>query len=276
MLSIREVLSLTDLASPVLTAYIDTDQMNRATGKSLPAGWLRKEAEKIAKNLDAADVKNFRKQLSRTEQLLTERPAKAKGVVVLAGPEVWKSFPLSLKVENELHWGKPALTQLLSLVEEEKPCLVTAIDRAGARFFRHEAGEISEYKESKFHVDASQWKKKIHAHMAQPRTEMPHGNQRDVFKQRMDAQYLHFCREVAKRAGALSKRENLHSVLLVGSKRLAEPIEAALPKNLRKSAGDCRRYCTSSQKRFREAHRFCDCGTSATIFRMSGQRIAAG
>ena len=237
MLSVKEVLSLTDVASPVLTAYIETDRVNKATGKSLPMGvrWLRKEAEAIAKNLDAADVKNFCKQLSRTEKLLTERPPKAKGIVILAGPKTWTLFPLSLRVENELHWGKPALTQLLSLVQEEKPCLVAAIDRAGARFFRYELGEISEYEESKFHVDVSQWKKKEHAHMARPATEMPHGNQRDVFKQRMDAQYLHFCREVAKRVEALSKRESLHSIFLVGSKRLAEPIEAAMPNNLRKN-----------------------------------------
>ena len=169
MLSVKEVLSLTDLVSPVLTAYIDTDQMNRADGKSLPASvrWLRKEAENIAKNLKAADVKDFRKQLSRTEQLLTERPLKAKGVIVLTGPKVWKSFPVALKVRNELHWGKPALTQLLNLVDEEKPSLIIALDRAGARFFRYEIGEMTEYEESKFHVDASQWKKKEHAHMAQ-------------------------------------------------------------------------------------------------------------
>ena len=237
MLSVKEVLSLTGLAAPVLTAYIETDQMNRPTGKSLPVGvrWLRKEAETIAKNLGAADAKDFRKQLSRTEELLMGRPPKAKAIVILAGPKIWKLFPLQLKVENELHWGKPALSQLLNLVDEEKPCFVIAIDRAGARFFRYELGEISEYKESKFHVDASQWKKKEHAHMAQPATEMPHGNQRDVFKQRMDAQYLHFCREVAKRAEALSKNDGLFSLVLIGSKRLTEPIEAALSQKLRKN-----------------------------------------
>jgi hypothetical protein len=237
MLSVKEILSLTGVASPVLTAYIASEQMNKATGKSVPIDvrWLRKEAETLAKNLDAADAKNFRRQLSRTEKVLTEQPPKAKGIVILAGPKTWTLFPLPLKVENELHWGKPAVAQLLSLVEEEKPCLVAAIDRVGARFFRYELGEINEYEESKFHVDASQWKKKEHAHMAQPGTEMPHGNQRDVFKQRMDAQYLHFCREIAKRIEALSKRERLHSIFLVGSKRLAEPIEAAFPNDLRKN-----------------------------------------
>ena len=172
-------------------------------------------------------MKDFRKQLSRTEQLLTERPLKAKGVIVLTGPKVWKSFPVALKVRNELHWGKPALTQLLNLVDEEKPSLIIALDRAGARFFRYEIGEMTEYEESKFHIDASQWKKKEHAHMARRATEMPHGNQRDVFNQRMDAQYMHFCSEIAKRVENLSKKESLSSVILVGSKRLTKPVEAA-------------------------------------------------
>lgn len=71
--------------------------------------------------------------------------------------------------------------------------------------------------------------------MAQRATEMPHGNQRDAFNQRMDAQYLHLCREVAKRVETLSKKQSLPSVFLVGSKRLTEPVEVALPQNIRRN-----------------------------------------
>ena len=77
--------------------------------------------------------------------------------------------------------------------------------------------------------------KEEHAHMARRATEMPHGNQRDVFKQRMDAQYLHVCRDVAKRATALARQEGLESIFLVGSMRLTEPIKAALQQKLREN-----------------------------------------
>jgi len=239
MLSAKEVLTLTELTSPVLTAYVGTDPTNKSNGKksmSACVTWLRQAAKAVGKTLPPAEREDFRKQLNRAEEFLIDRRLKEKGIVILAGPKTWKMFPLQLKVENELHWGKPSVSQLLSLIDEEKPSLIVAIDRAGARFFRYEVGEMSEYEESKFNIDASQWKKKEHAHMAQPATEMPHGNQRDIYKQRMDAQYLHVCRGVAKRAAALAKKEGLPAIFLVGSKRLTEPIEAALPRGLRENA----------------------------------------
>lgn len=211
--------------------------MKRSAGKSVleSVTWLRQEGKAIAKNLRPIDVTDFRKQLNRAQEFLTDLRPKARGIVILAGPTTWKLFPLRSRVENELHWGKPALSQLLNLVDEERPSLVVAIDRAGARFFRYKLGEMTEYEESKFHVDASQWKKKEHAHMARRATEMPHGNQRDVFNQRVNAQYMHLCHEVSKRAEALSKKEELFSLFLVGSKRLTQFIEAALPQSIRKN-----------------------------------------
>lgn len=235
MLKVNEVLPLTEVASPLLTTYLDNDLLNRVSRNSVPASavWLRKEGKTVAKNLSPEERKGFLKQLKRTQEFLANRRPKEKGIAILAGATTWKVFPLQLKVENELHWGKPALSQLLNLVDAERPALIVAIDSKCARFFRYGAGEIAEYESSKFHIDASQWKKKEHAHMARPGTEMPHGNQRDVFKQRMDAQYLHLCREVSKRASAVAKKGGIFSLFLVGSKRLTEPIQAALPQKLR-------------------------------------------
>jgi hypothetical protein len=110
---------------------------------------------------------------------------------------------------------------------------MVAVDRAGARFFRYYLGELAEFSEQKFHIDISQWKKKDHAHMARRGTRMPYGPQRDAFKSRVDAEYQHLYREVAERTKSLCAKERLFSIFLVGSKRLIEPIEAALPRELR-------------------------------------------
>ena len=158
MLSAKEVLSLTELTSPLLTAYVGTGPLDKPNGKVVPRSviWLRQEAKSVAKSLPASDVEAFRKQLNRAEKFLTSQPPKAKGMVILAGPATWKLFPLQLKVENELHWGKPAVSQLLNLIDEEKPFLVVAIDRAGARFFRYALDEMTEFEESKFDINTSQ------------------------------------------------------------------------------------------------------------------------
>ena len=47
---------------------------------------------------------------------------------------------------------------------------------------------------------------------------------------RIDAQYLQLCKEMARRTASLCRKEDLHTIFLVGSERLTKPIETALPK----------------------------------------------
>jgi hypothetical protein len=235
MLSTKETLSLTKLPAPLLTAYINGEQLNRPGARPAGVSWLRKEANEICKTLPTSDQEQFRSQIDRMKAALTEAQSKAKGMVIFAGPATWKMVPLELGVKNELHWGEPAVSQLLDLFHGEKANLVVAIDRAGARFFRHEPGGMAEYEESKFDIDETQWKKRDFSHMARRATEMPHGNQRDLFKKRVDAQYQHLCREVAKRAAALTRNEAYGFLVLIGSDRLTKKIKEALPREVRKN-----------------------------------------
>ena len=235
MLSPKETLSLTKLPAPLLTAYIHGEQLGGAGATLAGVSWLRREANNICKTLPASDQKAFRSQMDRMKTALTESQPKAKGMVIFAGPATWKMVPLELGVKNELHWGKPSVSQLLDLFNGEKSNLVVAIDRAGARFFRHEPGGMTEFEESKFNIDESQWEKRDLSSMARRGTEMPHGNQRDLFKKRVEAQYQHLCHEVAKRAAALTKNEASGFLVLIGSDRLTKKIKEALPRELRKN-----------------------------------------
>ena len=61
---------------------------------------------------------------------------------------------------------------------------------------------------------------------------MPHGAQRDAFEQRVDAQYVHLCSEVAEHTRNLCVREKLFLIFLVGSKRLIEPIQSGMSQEL--------------------------------------------
>jgi len=113
---------------------------------------------------------------------------------------------------------------------------VVVIDRTQARFFRYALGGLSQIEMREFKIDKSQWKMKDHAHMARRDTKMPHGAERDVFKKRLDAQYLHFCRETANEIRIVCQKYKLTGVVLVGSARLIEPIVAALPTEIRPRA----------------------------------------
>ena len=107
--------------------------------------------------------------------------------MIFAGPSAWEIVSLQRAVQNELHWGKPALTQLVWLASEHRPYGIIVVDHAGARFFHYWLGEIVEYEEMKFAVDISHWKTKELSHVVDAGQEIRlspipaggRGNQRD-------------------------------------------------------------------------------------------------
>jgi hypothetical protein len=230
-----DVSSFAQLPPPLLTVYLDTNPGERDNQKQTPGylSWLKNQAKLNAREVPQAERMLFREQVRRIEKFLRDQASHPRALVIFAGAATWEQVSLGLPVHNELHWGKPALFQLLGIIDEHRPCCVVAVDRAGARFFRYHLGELAEFPEKKFHIDISQWKMKDHAHMARRGTRMPYGPQRDAFKSRVDAEYRHLCRQVAERTKRLCASECLLSIFLVGSKRLIEPIESQLPRELR-------------------------------------------
>jgi hypothetical protein len=235
MLSTGLVASLSQLPQPLLTLYLNmnpSEQTNRGPNPGYLT-LLKAEARSVAHDIPVIEQELFQEQLNRVEHFLRGQALGHKGFVIFSGPSTWQQLPLQVGVENELSWGRPQLSQLLGLINEHKPCCVVVVDRAGARFFQYEFGKMTELKEKKFQIDISQWKKRDHAHMARPRTKMPHGPQVDVFKQRIEVQYSRLCREAAERIKRFWKNESPAPIILVGSERLTGQIERALPPDLR-------------------------------------------
>jgi hypothetical protein len=231
MLSPALLSSLSELPQPVLTVYLDTNPSERDNQRSAPGymAWLKTAAKSVAQDVRASERSSFREQVNRVERFLLDRTSQQRGFVIFSGPATWQEILLKVKLRNELHWGRPAVSQLVELVDEQKPSCVVVVDRAGARFLRYDLGELAEFPELKFEIDSSRWKRKEGGHNAQRPSRMPHGPQRDAFEQRRAAQYLHMCRDVAEHAKALCVKEGLFSIFLVGSKRLIEPIQSGLP-----------------------------------------------
>lgn len=236
MLNATRLRSLSQLPQPLLTAYLDTNPAKPSTRGLVRAylTWLKKEAHSIAQSVPPAEQELFREQLRRTEEFLRDRTPQERGIVIFAGSATWEVVSLQLEVENELRWGKPAVSQLLWLVDEHRPYYIVVVDRAGARFFRYSLGEMTEFEEMQFRIDTSQWKKKELGHVVGQGVEKTRGSQRDTFEHRMDAQYRRLCRETAEHAKGLCETEGLAAIFLVGSDRLIEPIEAEFPREFRR------------------------------------------
>ena len=108
----------------------------------------------------AEERKLLEEQLDRVELYLRDRVRTQRGMLVFAGAELWQPVPLQVEVQNELHWGRPALSQLLGLLSRYKPYGVAVVGLSGTRFFRYHLGELSEIEGKKFEIDISHWRKK--------------------------------------------------------------------------------------------------------------------
>lgn len=231
MLDAKLIHSLPQLSPPILTAYLDTNPA-KPRNQRHPSGariYLKSRGQLIGARAPREEQKLFREQLERIDHFLGTRPERERGVAIFAGPHVWHVLRLQVEVEDELHWGRPSLTQLLWLLDEHQPCGVAVVDRSGARFYRFWLGEVEEEKKERLELETAERLKKEAARPAHSGTQKTRGSQRDVFHQRIEAQYDKFFRDAASRAQDWASRVKLTPLILAGPSGTIEHVWDALP-----------------------------------------------
>ena len=238
MLTMDRLETLSRMASPLVTVYVYANPSEASQHSLTPAGvaWLKTEGRAVANRLPVEEQEVFLEQLNRVEEFLRDRVPHERSLVIFAGPSRWETIPLQIEVQNEIHWGKPALGQLLWSVGEHKTYGVLVMDHAGAKFFEYWLGELTRHKEKKFEADASEWKQKDLGHVtAMKQSQRSHGTQRDAFAKRVDNRYAHFCIETAHEAAVFYAEKSLAALFLSGPDRLIKTVERKLPKSLKQS-----------------------------------------
>ncbi|MDE3110304.1 MAG: hypothetical protein KGL02_10225, partial [Acidobacteriota bacterium] len=227
-MNLSDLDSLAQVSHPILSLYLEGRSKRSAGGRAAlnSRPWLKKQAKLLAAGMNATERKAFQAQFDRAETFLKSSPVNTP-LAIFATEGKWICLHLPSPASNELQWGTPALTQIRRIAEEQQRLCIIAVDRAGARFFHYELGELAELSAMKFEIDVSQWKRREHGHMARRNTKMPHGPLRDAFKRRMDEQYKHFFRHIAERIKFVCASEHSAAVLLVGPERMTKPIESA-------------------------------------------------
>ncbi len=235
MLEMSEVRAFSSLPRPVLTAYLDTHPAKASNHGPTPEylTWMNAAGKALLTGVPAEERKLLEEQLDRVELYLRDRVRTQRGMLVFAGAELWQPVPLQVEVQNELHWGRPALSQLLGLLSRYKPYGVAVVDLSGTRFFRYHLGELSEIEEKKFEIDISHWRKKDMGKFSHKDITKSRGVDRDNFERRMEEQYKKLCAETAQRAHQLAETHGLVAFFLVGEDRLIEAIAESLPADFR-------------------------------------------
>ena len=234
MIGALEFAALAQLPEPLLTVYLNTNPGLPSNCRSVPGyvAWLKTEAKALLARSGELSKSPLHTQIQRIEQYLDEQRPGYAGVVIFAGPSVWQVIPLHVEPSNQIHWGRPYLWQLNCLAERFKPACAVVMDLSGARFYACTLGKLTQFAEQEFKVDVSQWKQKERAHMAKQGTRMPHGAQRDLYQRRVDSEYVHLLREVAKTVAAYCDAHSIHHAYLLGTSRLTNQVQRLLPQRL--------------------------------------------
>jgi Bacterial archaeo-eukaryotic release factor family 10 len=234
MLSTALLESLSQLPSPLLTAYVSTspDDASLQGGAPRYLHSLKEEGRVLAERLPCEDREPFLAQLQRVIEFLS-KPKSHGSVVFFSGSSAWQVVALQAEVKTELSWGKPNTGQLVWLAGEHKQYGIVAMDHKGARFFHYSLGEMIEGPEKTFVIETSGWKKKDLGKITSEHMAITHGTQRDVFDKRMENQYVRLCRETAHDAAAFFANNHLAAIFLVGPSKLTSLVEAKFPRSFR-------------------------------------------
>ena len=232
MLSANQFQTIAESSAPIFTLYLNTRNRNASRHPRIPThfAWFRKEAAALARTLAPPDKSQFEKQVRRVEKFLEGRRPEETALVIFAGYKIWTVVLLQTNMQNEIHWGRPALGQLFRLLNEHKPYGVVLIDHSAARFFVYHIGELTALGEKPFVIDKSQWKKKELGHVTSEQIQKSRGANRDLYEHRLEAQYEHLCGETADEAVILSKKFDFAGIFLVGPDRLTNFIRQKLPR----------------------------------------------
>jgi Bacterial archaeo-eukaryotic release factor family 10 len=236
MLSNGFLESLSQLPSPLLTAYVRTTPEEASLQGSEPRylHFAKEEGKAVAQGLPSEEQELFSKELERVTEFLSH-PKSHGSLVIFAGPSVWQAMPLQVEVKDELSWGKPLVAQLVWLAGEHKEYGIVAVDHKGARFFRYFLRDVLEGPEKTFNIEFSGWRQKDLGKINSEGMSITHGTQRDVFDKRMANQYVRLCRETAEQAATFFANNHLAAIFLVGPDKLTAVIEAKFPRSSRLS-----------------------------------------
>ena len=234
MLKAGTIQALPDLPAPLLSIYLDTNPIKQMIRGLKPDYLTRLESQVklMAKTVPAVDLPLFLEQVQRADTYLQNHPLQSRGVAIFAGPGTWEFVPLQAEVEDEVHWGTPALSQLFWLLDEHKPHGIVLVGEKRAQLFLWWLGEMLELEEKEFRMEPS--KQKEMGPVSRPAgVRVPRGTDHDVFEHHVDAEYAHYYRQIAEHVALWCAAEHLDSLFLVGLVRMANGIRKELPLGLR-------------------------------------------
>lgn len=224
--------------NPVLSVYLHTDPAQDPKGSYRI--WLKDALRELEGKVE--DQKRFRVVAERLKARVQEARPQGKSWVGFVGEELFESYDLRVPVENEVHWGRPQLTQLEWLLEEYRPYGVILADSENLCFFVVAMNEIREVDDRVLELDTEDWRRK---HLMPPsrargspvRGSIGGGDQRDAYAERVKVQTERFWKGASEVLRRLKEEHQAEELVLGGPKAVRERFLQALGAEARRVIG---------------------------------------
>jgi len=233
---VKNLLSQTD--DHTLTLYLNVDNAAQENQAANPGWyvWAKNALRDLHKNAVNGDASAREKIGESVQNYLNDYQPQSKGLLIFAGESFQQIYELPLYFENQISFGKPCVTPLLSAIDEYEPYLVALVDQETARFFISYLGELG-FQES-IEIDLEEYD-------FQQKTLMPsasavagghgitQGSNREAFERMIDEHHNRFYREAVDVIQKLADKNHIQRVILGGSEQSAHAVHHLMPDALK-------------------------------------------
>ena len=218
MIATNQIQTIASIEEPVVSLFLNTENPNPSRHPRVPADihWLHKSQAALEESLADHEAKGFEKAFVRVKEFLKDRHPQEKALAIFVGHDTWTVIPLETPVQNAIHWGRPAVGQLVAVPRRAFALRHCRRRSQHGAILRVLSRRIHEPQRKAVQVDESQWKRTDVGHIATEAMRKGHGPDRDLYDHRLDAQYERlsagyhrprgFAREAAWFSGYLPRR----------------------------------------------------------------------
>lgn len=215
--------------SQCLTLYFNTSPKD-------PRSAWQARFKKLLRNIDgivsSRDHRAFDAAVARITNFLSQYQPKGNSFLAYATKDSWQEFVSRVPVRDELHWGKPDVSQLLWLLEEYRPYGVLICDQQHVRFMAVRMNEFEEYREFAAEIDTKEWRKSHIGSSGRGKAIVKGGYDAKAFDARYMEQVRHFWRTLDKPIAELLDRFHVGRLVLAGNKSLLPEFARSLAPSL--------------------------------------------
>lgn len=234
MLKRRDVEHLLSVdRNDILSLYLDVDPA-RSKNQSIPPAyriWLKNAFEEVEGTAAKAKRREVRELTARVWEYINMYRPDGKGLAVFCGTGFWRVFPLSVPVNNYIHFGQPDVVPLLWVLQEHRPLGIVLVNGTLARFVSAYLGRVTHREEMRMELDTSDWRRKdlkpVTGHGIYTK-----GSNRDAFEDRIDEQVASFRRSIANQVVDWVNKHGLNRLILGGDDEAVSEVVRLLPQQL--------------------------------------------